>query len=359
MKNILKSSLMAFLLIAAGACSNDDDETVPTPSGGPSLIAPEDGREFVLSPDNQDDILATFIWEHSNFGVGTMPNYTLELAKAGTDFADPIEVGTTGVTDRFLTVTVKEFNDAMAGSEFTPFAENEVNVRIKSSIGTANQMVQYSNVLTLLVTPYSDAMPLLAVPGNHQGWSPATAPLMASPGYGETNYEGYMWLDGGYKFLKPNAAGVFAWPGDGGGPDYGDNGDFAGILAETGESDCTATAGYYFVKADTGELTYSATPSNWAITGSATPAGWPDGGVQDIDMTYNPTTKKWEIIIALSNAGAFKFRANDNWDVNLGTGADGLLSYGGPDLTTAASGTYKVELDLSNPRQYTYTLTPQ
>ena len=361
MKNILKTSLMAFLLIASAACSNDDDEnTVPTANGGPTLLAPEDGREFVLSPADQDDILTTFIWEHSNFGVGTSASYALEVAKGGTNFATPIQVGAS-VSDRFITITVKELNDALATStDFSPFVENEVQVRIKATLGTSNEMMQYSNVLTLLITPYSDALPLIGVPGAHQNpqWTPSGAdlPLMASEGYGNTKYEGYMYLNGEFKFLSPKPDGTFDW----GTPDWGDNGDFAGVLQAGSPTNATAPAGYYRVEANTGELTYKTTLTNWGIIGSATPGLWDNSTA----LTYNATSKKWEGIVALT-AGEFKFRANNEWVIDLGgfdptkPGAGEEMSYGGLNIVNSAPGNYKVELDLSNPRAYSYTLTPQ
>lgn len=350
MKNIFKTSLMAFLLIATAACSNDDDDnTVPTANGGPTLLAPEDGREFVLSPADQNDILTTFIWEHSDFGVGTSASYSLEVAKAGTDFANPIQVGPS-VTDRFITITVKDLNDALSSTEFSPFVENEVQVRIKATIGTSNVMSQFSNVLTLLVTPYSDALPTIAVPGNHQGWAPdaADVPELASPAYGETNYEGFVWLDGGYKFVAPAADGTYSWDNT----NWGDDGSFSGIL-QVGGGNAEATAGYYLVKADTAELTYSATLTEWGIVGAATPGGWDNS----TPLTYNSTSKKWEGIITLTS-GEFKFRANNAWTINFGGTADNLTQ-DGSNLANAAAGSYKVELDLSHPRAYTYTLTPQ
>ena len=80
-------------------------------------------------------------------------------------------------------------------------------------------------------------------------------------------------------------------------------------------------------------------------------------------MTYNPTTKKWSAIVTLTEQAApdhgLKFRANGAWDLNYGdTGADGSLNEGGTNIATSA-GTYLIELDLSHPRAYTYTLTAQ
>ena len=104
-----------------------------------------------------------------------------------------------------------------------------------------------------------------------------------SSGFGETDYEGYVWLDGGFKFVGPNAAGAFAW----GNTDWGDDGSFSGVLAESGESDITAAAGYYRVNANTTTLLYTIVPTNWGIVGAATPGGWDNSTA----LTYNPSTK--------------------------------------------------------------------
>ena len=128
---------------------------------------------------------------------------------------------------------------------------------------------------------------------------------------------------------------------------------------------CNNTAGYYYVKANTGAVTsenpnglkYSTDLTNWGIVGYATTgsnAGWDNS----IPLTYNATTKKWEGSVTLS-AGEFKFRANNAWTINLGgdgPDADGSMNFGGPNLSVATAGTYNVVLDLSNPRQYTYSL---
>jgi hypothetical protein len=80
-------------------------------------------------------------------------------------------------------------------------------------------------------------------------------------------------------------------------------------------------------------------------------------------MTYNPTSKKWEITLALSAGGnEFKFRANDGWDLNLGkdgNDADESMDFGGDNLSVTTAGTYKISLDLSNPRNYQYTVVLQ
>ena len=363
MKKILKLSTLALLLIAGVSCENDDQK-MASPSGGPELLTPLDGSSYVLDPAAGTNEVTTLVWNHADYSVQTEVNYDVEVALAGTDFASTVAGGST--TNRFVVWSHEALNTVALEAGLTPYTAGDLEVRIKSSLGSNAEMVAYSNVITITITPYTTDLPKIAVPGNHQGWSPPTAPLMASSGFGQTNFEGYISLDGEFKFLRPKADGTFDWDGDS--ADWGDDGTFSGVLLNTGETNCTATAGYYWVKANTATLTYSITPiTTWGIIGSATPGGWDSS----TPMTYNPTTKKWSIVVTLVD-GEYKFRSNNIWNAgsvqyNLGgfqadkVGDDYAgesMSYGGANLVVTA-GTYLVELDLSNPRAYTYTLTPQ
>lgn len=348
MKNILKISTLALLLFAGVSCENDD-QTIATPSGGPELITPLDGSAYVLLPENATNEATTLVWNHADYSVQTEVNYTVEVALAGTDFTTIIPAGNT--TNRFIVWTVEALNAVALEAGLIPYTAGDLEIRIKSSLGANNDMPNYSNVITLTITPFTTDLPQLAVPGNHQGWSPGTAPRIAASGFGQTDYEGYVWLDGEFKFVGPNGSGVYDW----GNTDWGDNGDFSGILAETGESNCSAVTGYYRVRANTGTLTYTTTAVSWGIIGAATPTGWDS----DTDLTYNPTTKKLEIASIALVPGAFKFRGNNAWSngFDLGTvNAEGFLVDGGDLTFSGPAGNYKVILDLSNPRRYTYEL---
>lgn len=365
MKNILKFYALALLLFVGASCENDD-QTIATPVGGPELLTPADGNDYILLPDNAANEVTTLVWNHADYNVQTQINYEVEVALATTDFTTIESGGST--TSRHLTWSVEQLNVVMMNLGAIPYQPTDIDVRIKSSLGANNDLVDYSNVITITVTPYSTDLPKIAVPGNHQGWNPPTAPRLAASAFGETNYEGYVWLDGGHKFIAPNSSGAFEW----GNTDWGDDGSFSGVLAETGESDCTVPAGYYRVRANTTALTYDETLVSWGVIGSATAgvtggSGWDN----DANMTYDSNTGKWTLLITLGD-GEIKFRYNDSWNngadqYNLG-GFDGgadpanyggeMMTYGGANIAVTA-GTYLIELDLSSPRDYTYTLTPQ
>lgn len=368
MKKILKISSLAFLLIVGTACENDDQKIVQA-TGGPELLTPVDGAEYVLLPENASSEVTTLVWNHADYTQQTEVNYEVEVAKAGTDFAEIVSGGTT--TDRFIVWTVEALNNVALSAGLTPFTSEDVDIRIKASLGSAGELVSYSNVVTLTLTPFTNELPrvyaignFLSASGYGSDWSPAaTLPALASSAFGETDFEGYVYMNvptPEAKILPTNTS----FEGD-----YGDDGTFSGALAQTGESNILLSSpGYYRVKADTEALTYNFQPVTWGIIGAATPTGWDS----DTNMTYNPTTKKWQIVIALT-VEKFKFRYNDTWNVgdaqwNLGlfdaskTGqnyAGENMSYGGGDISVTTAGTYLVELDLSNPRDYKFTMTLQ
>jgi starch-binding outer membrane protein SusE/F len=372
MKNILRNSILALFMISLGSCEEKDVDPVAVAAGGPKLsVSNIPTAGLVLDQANPDMLIASLNWEPSQNGVISEANYSLEIAKTGTNFATVIPAGTS--TNKFANFTNKQLNELLPAPTFTPFTQTTLDVRVKSSLGNgANALIQYSNVIKIKVTPYSLDLPKLGVPGNHQGWTPTspTLPVLASSGFGQKNFEGYLNLDGGFKLLTQRPDGTFNW---GGGTEWGDDGSFAGVLVANGGGNLSATTGYYLLKADTrltgaGSLSWSATPiTRWDITGDATPLSWPDAsnGNNSTPMTYNPTTKKWSITINLTGGKDIKFRANNAWSINLGkfdaskTGNDyggKDMSYGGFNIPIATTGSYTVTLDVSNPRAYKYTI---
>ncbi|QHI37793.1 hypothetical protein IMCC3317_31760 [Kordia antarctica] len=347
--NKISTGLLAVVaFVGFNACSEDDNLIIASAKGGPQIVTPASGTAIVLSAANEQNLATTLVWNDADYDASVAINYEVQLALAGTEFAAPIAGGST--TERFVSWTNQQLNDVSIAAGLNPFVAGDVEVRVISSIGTQDAQQQTSESITLNITPYTTSLPKIGVPGNHQGWDPGTAPLLASSEFGATDYEGYVWLDGEYKFIAPDEAGNFAW----GNLDWGDDGSFSGVLIAEGESNIQAsTAGHYLVKANTADLTYSATQYSWGLIGSGTPTGWDS----DTDMTYDAGSQTWTLTVDLT-AEEIKFRANDGWDWNYGdTGADGSLENGGDNIAVPAAGNYTIVLDLSNPRGYTYTLT--
>ncbi len=344
---IYKILLLLVFIITAVSCDDNEELFTLNLQGSGEITAPESGFKQVLNPEEEQSNTAFALnWNPADYGIPTEITYNVEFAKSGTDFAEPILAGSTSSTN--MTWTVGDFNSKVVGAGLLPFAEGSMDIRIISTVGEGSNP-QISEPITVLITPFTTELPTIAVPGNHQDWDPPTAPLLAASAFGETNYEGYVWLDGEYKFIAPDLGGDFNW----GNTDWGDDGSFTGKLVEENEVNCNAdVAGYYLVKADTDALTYLISPTNWGLIGSATPNGWDS----DQDMTYNSDTRTLKITLDLT-AEEIKFRANDDWALNFGdNGGDGSLEEGGDNIAVTSAGNYTVTLDLSNPRDYTYSL---
>jgi hypothetical protein len=188
-----------------------------------------------------------------------------------------------------------------------------------------------------------NAYPEIYVPGAHQEWDPPTAPALGSVS-SDDNYEGYVWFDAGteYKFTPARD-----WVAD-----WGDDGA-DGTLEAGGANIMAVDAGYYKLNVDVAGLTYTAEATSWGIIGDATPGAWDS----DTDMTYDAATDSWSAVITLG-AGELKFRANDDWVIDLGdTDSDDVLDYGGDNIPITEAGSYLVTLFLGSP-DYTYTLVP-
>ena len=355
MKNITKSLIALFGIIAI-SCSTDDVEDRAAINGTDAavLVAPEDGNTFTLTPENAAAQAERFVWSDANYEGEVQITYTVEMDLEGANFANPQSLGS-AISANQLAVTQESMNNAALALGAMPFSVTSFEVRVKSTIGDGLSPM-YSNVAIITVSPYTTEAPKVYVVGNFLGasgygndWTPADAVPLAASGFGQTDFEGYVYMNVAaveYKILPTNTS----FDGD-----YGDDGSFSGVLVQEGESNILATGpGYFRVTVNTAAMSYSAAPAEWGIIGSATPTGWDS----DSNMTYDQATKKWTITVALTGGQEIKFRANDAWDLNYGDdGADGMLNAGGANIAIGATGTYTVELDLSNPREYSYTLT--
>lgn len=167
-------------------------------------------------------------------------------------------------------------------------------------------------------------------PGAHNGWSQGASIKLYGAGF-DGKYTGHTWLDGEFKISAlPN------WDG----PNYGDGGE--GKLSTEG-GNLTAKAGFYYIEADLAALTYKLTATTWGIIGDATADGWNS----DVDMVYDADGGFWYALDVPLTAGEIKFRANDDWAINVG-GTTNKLEANGANIKVAEAGTYDVVLYLSN-----------
>jgi len=364
MKQILKifSSLSLLLFLFTG-CEQDPDLTVLKHISFPSAITVST-NEIVIAENNLNNELLTVTWPAVDYTIESEVTYSLQF---------DLPADTAGVDGWGKAKTVKVGNDILTkvfkGSDLNKMAISlglETNVagtlavRVKSYVDRD----VFSNSILLTVTPYEKVIVIppannasLWVPGDYQGWDPATAPQIYSPKL-DNVFEGYINIPAGgtnqFKFTKQAAWEPMA---------YGDGGNGVLIEANYDGSNFTAPSeGYYMLTANLTTMTYTMLKTTWSIIGDATVGGW----TTDTPMEYNATTQVWSVTTDLTTGTSFKFRANNDWKLDFGIDADGNIKYadhpvlgytaGLNNLSVAESGNYTITLDLHDASNYKYEL---
>lgn len=186
---------------------------------------------------------------------------------------------------------------------------------------------------------------LLWVAGDYQGWSPGTAPQIASVKK-DGDHEGYVYVKpgGSYEFKLTSQ-------NDWGGTNFGDGGG-GNLSSSGGNLKFPGAGGFFRINANTASNKFTIAQTTWALIGGFT--GWGS----DVAMTLNGSV--WEGTVTVGGREEFKFRANSDWGVNMGdNNADNSLEYNGANLVLPSAGTYKISLDLTNPGFYTYKIVKQ
>lgn len=345
-------SYIFFCLLSVGFFSCENDETKVVMSSqrqAPALTT--SNSAYLLNASTASDSTVTFSWSKANYGFQAAVRYTLQIAKTGTNFANPKEV-TVGSALQ-MKYTTADFNQMVIILGLKPNASGQLDLRVKATVADAVAPL-YSNVSTISVTPYLVVInyPSLWVAGDFQGWNPATAPKISSRNANGI-YEGYVYIAGGTRQFK------YTSQPDWNGTNYGwassttTGSDVAGTFSSSGGNLFVPEDGFYLLKGNTNNSTWSATKTTWGIIGDATGNGWSS----DVPMTYDVSKNVWKITTTLK-AGPLKFIANGAWTINLGdTGADLSLEYDGDNIVIPASlaGTRTIILDLKA-GNYTYTI---
>lgn len=340
---IHKILTVCLISLALFACEKDEDMLTASIETSPTLTA--SASTLKLLADSADKSALTFTWTDTElswsdtaYSHNDAVGYVLKIDKEGNNFAAPQSVE---VSNTEKTFTDGELNDLVTRLGLEAFVEGGIEVRLASSLGDNVEPV-YSDPVTINVTPYKIDTGYLYVPGNYQGWNPATAPAIAADD--NVNYEGYVYFPEATSFK-------FTSEQDWEHTNYGNAGNGALSIDPSAGDLSVEQGGYFRLIANVEDLTWSATLTNWGVIGDATPDGWD----ADQDMVYDIEEKVWKITVELI-AGKIKFRANDAWDLNLGdTDADGSLEYGGTDIAVTP-GNYEIILDLSNAPAYTYSV---
>jgi starch-binding outer membrane protein SusE/F len=316
----------------------------------------------VLSAPKENDTAVIFQWTNADFGKQPVVSYILQLSTPADTAANHWTNAKTFTIDnnaRRFAFIVKDLNNLLNSMGLTPGVANTIVVRIKASVNQYNGAESiipaiYSNTIVQQITPYGLK---LYVPGDYQGWAPATAPQLAPVAGRAGLYEGYVYMAGaGLHYFK--YANSPDWDhtnyGDGGSGTFSTDGAAAGLSVPDG--------GYYYLTANLNTNTWTATKTIWGILGDATPGAWDN----DTHLAYDATSQVWKVTANMLKNGSFKFRANNAWALDFGIDGAGNLQYadnpflgytaGLNNLSVPEDGNYTITLDLHTAGNYTYIL---
>lgn len=357
-KNIFKSLVVICTLALLVSCEKEAEVTKLSVINFPQTFA-SSTNTVVLTKDNGDSEVVAFSWDAVSYGIKAMVTYSLQfdipsdtVGPTAWSKAQEIMVGEDILTRG---ITGYELNKiALEAFALEPGVLSKMVVRVKSYVDRN----AYSNVITLNVNPY---IPPAVVVGEslwvaNAGWSLATAPTIVSVN-SDKLYEGYIYIPaGGSTQIKFTSH-----------PDlthnvYGDAG--AGLLstAATAGYISLPSDGYYELSADLNTMKWTATKTAWAIIGGATPGGW----TTETKMTYDAEKQVWTVTCDLKADGnTFKFRANNEWKIDMSVDGNGKLVYVDnplypynpqPDIPVTTAGNYTITLDLHVAGQYSYKM---
>ncbi len=352
----MKNKIIALFIAAIGLTSlnscEDENFELTSPEGSFAITTPLNGESVVLSENTLTNPGLSITWSAMDYSTPTSVSYTVEIAKDGTDFAAPIDLGSTN--NLFASFQTGDFNLKCLMAGAVPFVQTAINVRIKATSGTTGSQPVYSNSITYLVTCFGCLNQYAVGQGLPQsGWnwnSPRT--LLCDNGVLTMTAD---FLNGSNDTFR-----FFTTEGDwGSGRNYpyytGLNYKIVSTLVNAADGDQnfrnTGVPGKYKLTIDsnkktiniarrtltTGNLDLEPT-SNWLV-GAATPGGWSWAGNNETELGQ-VDTGIFEVAVELKN--------NDTFRVFLGNNGGDSWGLGDRNYPWYVSNGYTIDSELAN-----------
>ena len=346
MKNRFKL-LFTVLSVAffATSCEDENNLAISEPVGSFKIITPSNGDAVTLSEATPTNAGITLSWSPADFTSQSVVTYTTQIAKDGTNFAAPIDLGSTN--NRFASFQTVQFNLACLMSGAVPFVQTAISVRIKATSGTAGAQATYSNTITYLVTAFGCLNQYAVGAGLTQsGWnwtSPRT--LLCD--------NGVLTMTATFANGANDAFRFFTISGDwNSGRNYlyytGLNYKIVSTLVNANDGDRNfrniGAPGTYRLKIDSNQkfITIAqgstSAASNWLV-GAATPGGWSWAGNNETEL-------------GLVNTGVFecalKLNSNEAFRVFLGNNGGDSWGLGDRNYPWYVSNGYTIDSELMN-----------
>ncbi len=321
-KNIILLTLIGLI----GLFSNcEKDGTQVTISKNPIVPTITSMSDLTLLRDNGADTL-TFIGTPIDLGFNVSATYFLEACAQDNGFVD-VTIIYSGVQDTLIQMTNSELNGILLNG-FPEDQTSSVDFRIRAALvvdggqgapGTGDDLMEYnSETTTDNVTIYG--FPALYITGDANDQRLVSAD-------NDSIYTGWVYSDGtAFTLTNRDNSKVYGATGS--------------DVSEGGAA-ISLAVGVHNITINLKTLNLSSSPEEWGIIGSAIP---PYDWSADVNMDFDLDGQFWAVTGDFIQ-GEYKFRANDDWALNLGdNGPDGNLEEGGSNIELAAAGNYTIKL---------------
>lgn len=249
------------------SCEKENDNPVLNLNQIQAPTLSTEADNLVLLEDNAEDPIV-FTWTTAQYSIDNIEDidYILEMKHA--DSAAYMEVLSTPDTEYSTTVTA--FNQKLLGLGFPPEVSMDFLFRVKAFINTDSDLTDaYSDVLTMSVTPYEEAVEMSPIyllgNGTEPGWDNTAALEMTYVEGGK--FEIVATLSPGDDTFIKFIANLGAWAPQWGTDDAGtwDSGNLVYRPSEDVDDPpaipSPPDAGDYLIQADTANLTYTVSPA--------------------------------------------------------------------------------------------------
>ena len=165
-------ALLGLLLLTS--CEKEDGIRIKSSDKFVSPQITEPLTSIILHKENETDTVK-FFWSKADYGVKLAVQYDLQAVKTGNSFNSPTTILTATLDSAII--KVRTLNTLFTSMGLTPDVASAVDFRLRSFVpnGTINGDTLYSDILTLLVAPYTTSLPPIYMIGGIWGWDPTKA----------------------------------------------------------------------------------------------------------------------------------------------------------------------------------------
>jgi len=168
MKNIVKLIFGSLLLTGIFSSCEKDENKIYFEGGTAPVLTASSTSAMVLNIANKNNLAIKFDWTNPDYrfttGLSSQDvSYILQFDTTGANFTSPKKYEKAISKELTTSLTVGELNTALLAMDLVEGISHSIEMRVKSSLVNGSVPL-YSNVLTVVITPYLDVV--YPVPAN-------------------------------------------------------------------------------------------------------------------------------------------------------------------------------------------------